>query len=182
MIELENQGKNVMSKTDSKDIEKYLKNKKHISWTLFPLVCDYTVETTLAVYCLNPPSLSYRVSENIREILTTRGYTRLYVLYLFSRIGEFAEICGKPIEELIDKKCNELIGEIIPDVGKIFFAYGEPANKTILKLITQRSAEVQKRILNIKSNTDFFHFGKLSEQGFPKILDELKAEDIENQF
>ncbi len=164
-----------MSKTD-------LKNKKHVRWVLYPLVEDYTVETTLAVYYLNPSSYLYKVPNDIRKILKTRGYTRLYVLYLFSRIGKFTEICDKPIDKLIAQECNEAINQIIPDVEKIFFMYGEPANKKIMELITQRSAEVRKRILDIKPNTNFFYFGKLSESGFPKKMKELKEEDAENQF
>lgn len=168
-----------MSKTDFKD---FLKNKKHIRCMLFPLVEGFTVETTLAVFCLNPSSYFYRVSDNTRKTLKVKGYTRLYILYLFSYIGEFAEICDKPINELIDKRCNELIEEIIPDVGKTFFAYGEPASKRVKKLIDQRAIEVRKKIQKIKPNAIFFHFGQLSESGYPKTLDELKAGDTENHF
>ena len=168
-----------MSKTE---LEKFLKNKKHLSWMCVALVQEYTVETTLAIYCLNPSFYLYRVPNEICEILETRGYTRLYVLYLFSRIGEFTEICDKPIDKLIDEECNETINKIIPDVGKIFFAYGEPANKKIMKLIAQRSTEVQKRILSIKPDANFFYFGKLSESSYPKELEELKIEDAETSF
>ncbi|MBF0502251.1 MAG: DUF1643 domain-containing protein [Candidatus Riflebacteria bacterium] len=146
------------------------------------LVENYSVDTTIAVICLNPSNLFYRVSDNIREILVKKGFTRLYLLFLFSRIGDFDKICDKPIDDLIGKECDEWIRKIIPDIGKIFIAYGEPTCKRTVNVIDQRWERVRNMILEVRPNTQFLYFGNLSQSGYPKTLSAILLDDAENIY
>ena len=106
----------------------------------------------------------------------------MYILYLFSRIGDFNELVHKKEEQLIDEKSNSRIDEIIPVVGKIFFAYGDPPNQKAVDLTDSRVEEVKKRIWNINPNHSFYRFGELTNNGYPKELEELKHYDEEKEL
>jgi hypothetical protein len=162
--------------------EEWTKSKKHIRGTLHPIVQYYTKETTIAVFCLNPVSVLAKPPERVFEILRARGYTRLYVLYLFSRIGDFSELSNMPIDELIHQRCDEVIEEIIPDVSKVFFAYGEPPSKDAAWIINERATTVKNIILKIKPGEPILKFGELSRDGNPKSLRDLQSDDIESEF
>ena len=167
---------------DNKSLEDYMRNKRHVCWILNALDEEHTVDTTLGVYCLNPSSFFEKVPEDVLEVLRGKGYTRLYVLYLFSRIGDFNDLVDLPPEELLDTKCNDSIGEVIPDVGKIFFAYGELPDEKMRSLVEERVEEVKRLILQEKQEAEFYHFGGLTELGDPKSLYSLEAADSENRF
>ncbi|MDZ7794587.1 MAG: hypothetical protein U5P10_13120 [Spirochaetia bacterium] len=159
-----------------------MRKKRHVCWILNALDEEYTVETTLGVYCLNPTSFFDRVPENVLEVLRGKGYTRLYVLYLFSRIGNLKEFADLPVEELLDAKCNESLGELMPEVGKIFFAYGTLPNENMRFLVEGRVEEVKSLILQQKPEVEFYHFGGLTETGDPKSLEALEEGDSENRI
>ncbi len=163
-------------------IEEFIESKKHIHGVLIPLIQEFTVESTIAVYSLNPIHPLHTASQQVKVILRSKGYTRLYVLYLFSRVGDFTEFYDLPIEELVSPKYNTYIDSIIPDVSKVFFNYGHLANQRIEQLVENRVKEVKEKILEIKENTEFFYFGDLTESGHPKELEQLEANDRENRF
>ena len=167
---------------DNKRLEDYMRNKRHVCWILNALDEEYAVETTLGVYCLNPSSFFEKVPENVLDVLRGKGYTRLYVLYLFSRIGDFKDFADLPAEELLDTKCNDSIGEVIPEVGKIFFAYGTLPNEHMRSLVEGRVGEVKSLILQEKPEAEFYHFGGLTETGDPKSLYTLEEGDSENRI
>src|SRR6056297_602894 len=130
----------------NKKLEEFIRNKRHVCWVLNPLVEEYSVESTIAVYVLNPVSFFEKVPEAVLDVLQGKGYTRLYVLYLFSLIGESSEWSDLPADELLDSRCNDVIGKIIPDVGKVVFAYGQLPDERMRPLVEQRVREVQQRI------------------------------------
>lgn len=167
---------------NNKKLEDYIKNKRHVCWVLNPLVEEYSVDSTVAVYVLNPRSLFEKVPETVLDVLRGKGYTRLYVLYLFSRIGDFSEWTDFPAEELLDSRCNEVISDIIPDVGKIVFAYGPLPDERIRALVAERVRDVQQRIRKEMPDAEFYRLGELSESGDPKSLNALQAADGEYVF
>ena len=169
-----------MSTTESKEM---IKNKKHSHWMLIPLVETYTVETTLAVFSLNPTSFPpQKIPRHVLDILKRRGYTRLYVLYLFSKIGKSDEIGDNSIDDLITQRNNEVLKELIPDVGKIFFAYGVPPIENLKILSGERVTEIKQKICTIKPDAQFYYFGEHLESGFPKKLEALKENDTEHTY
>lgn len=167
---------------NNKKLEDYMRKKRHVCWILNALEEDYTVETTLGVYCLNPSSFFDRVPEHVLEVLRGKGYKRMYVLYLFSRIGDFKEFEDVPAEELLDDGCNESLGEVLPDVGKIFFAYGKLPKEGMRSLVEERVREVKRLVLQEKPGAEFFYFGDLTESGDPKSLNALEEGDSENKI
>jgi len=168
---------------DNKEkLEEYIRNKRHVCWVLNPLVEDYSVDSTIAVYVLNPVSFFEKVPESVLDVLRDKGYTRLYVLYLFSRIGEFGEWADLPAEELLDSRCNDVIGKIIPDVGKVLFAYGQLPDERMRELVDQRMRDVQQRIESEVPGMEFYRFGALTETGDPKSLVDVQDTDEEHRF
>lgn len=163
-------------------LEEWYRGKKHIRWSLHPIVQDYTKETTIGVFCLNPVSVLAKPPERVFEILKARGYTRLYVLYLFSRIGNFSELSNLEIGELIHKGCDDVVERIIPDVEKVFFAYGEPPSQGFTKIINERVAVVKNIILKMRPCEPILQFGEARRGGYPKNLGDLQSDDIEFEF
>jgi hypothetical protein len=162
--------------------EEWIENKKHIRGRLHPIVQEYTKETTIGVFCLNPKSVIEKPHERIFDILSSRGYTRLYVLYFFSRIGDFSELLNMPTRELIHERTNELIKEIIPDVNKVFFAHGTPSSQKAEQIINERVEEVKQLIFQIKPKEAILKFGELNRNGYPKRLNDIQSNDIESEI
>ncbi|MDA3886490.1 MAG: hypothetical protein PF638_12930 [Candidatus Delongbacteria bacterium] len=156
--------------------------KKHIRWIMHVLVQDYSKESTLAVFCLNSPTFSFKYPERVYDDLTQRGYTRLYIFNLFTKIGNFSEMHTESLEELIAEDGNEKIKRIIPAVNKIFFAVGEPENKKISDMVIKRSEEVRNLVLELLPDAKFYHFGELTKSGFSKSLNDLCPEDKEIRY
>jgi len=53
---------------NNKKLEDYIKNKRHVCWVLNPLVEEYSVDSTVAVYVLNPRSLFEKVPETVLDV------------------------------------------------------------------------------------------------------------------
>jgi hypothetical protein len=160
----------------------FIKKKKHISYALFPIVQDYTKDTTIGVFCLNPASFREKPSENIVKAFKNQGYTRLYLLYLFSRIGDFSELSNMPLNELTQEKYDERMESVIADIEKVFFAYGDPPNDESVRVIDERVSAIKKLILKVKPETTILRFGSLTKRGYPKSLNNLQNEDIDYEF
>jgi hypothetical protein len=87
-----------------------------------------------------------------------------------------------PTNEIIHERSNEVIKEVIPDVKKIFFAYGTPPSQKTERIINERVEEVKQIILQIKPKESILKFGELSRNGYPKRLNDIQSDDIESEF
>lgn len=152
-------------------------SRDRVIWTIMPLVEEYSRETTIAIYLRNPPSCYYKLGNKICEILRSKGFTRAYVLYLFSKIGTNEKIFTLPNSELINSRCNEVIKEIIPDVGSIVLAYGDAASEHVQNITEQRVIEVIRLIKECLPSASVFRFGDLTNLNNPKSIDQLQLGD-----
>ncbi len=160
-------------------IDEYYGSWEHMHGILIPITEEFSADTTLMVFLLNPATPTYQLPDHARNILREKGYTRLYVFYLFSYVGDLSEVSEPSLETLVSQKSNEILRTIIPDVKKFFLAYGENADQKLKELLQQRIAEVKQTITDIKGEALFFTFGELSDSGNPKRIEELQSDDEE---
>jgi hypothetical protein len=153
-----------------------------VIWTLIPLTENYSRETTIAIYLRNPSTFDYRLETRVREILKAKGFTRIYLLFLFSKVGTDNEIVSLQKNELINSRCNEVINEIMPDVGSIVFAYGDTNNERVQLITEQRVAEVRELIEKFSSHSTVFCFGNLTARNNPKSIEQLQLDDNLNRL
>jgi Protein of unknown function (DUF1643) len=154
----------------------------YVNFILHPLRQDYRKETSIAVFVLNPKGRYCDPFDNMQhvyDILTKRGYTRLYMMHLFPRIGDLNLLIKNPGESLFAEQSDRRITEIMPDVSKAFLAYGDPVNQQVERLITQRLQVVKMLAVASAPNVGFFRFGELSSAGHPKSMNEIHENDVE---
>lgn len=159
--------------------EEYFSSWEHMHGTLYPIIEEFSADTTLMVFLLNPVNPAYRLPEHVINILREKGYTRLYVFYLFSYIGELCDVSKPSMDKLISPKLNEYLSIMVPVAEKFFLAYGEVGDQELKKLLQQRISEVKQLITDIKGEVSFYTYGELSETGHPKRLEEITLEDEE---
>ncbi len=159
----------------------YVYRKKHLKWSCHSFIDSSIMKNSrsIAVFVLNPTDFRGRITDSTREVLINKGIASLERLYLFSRIGKFSKLLKMTDNMRIHKRCNELIGEIIPEVNKVFFAYGDVKSEKEQELVNKRVKDVKHRMLNINPNMKFYRFGELTYQGNPKALNKVRDNDVE---
>jgi hypothetical protein len=154
----------------------------YVNFILHPLRQDYHKESSIAVFSLNPKEKygdAFDNMKHVHDVLIKKGFTRLYIMHLFSRVGDLNLLIKNPAEPLFTKRSDRVITEIMPDVSKAFLAYGDPADQQVEQLITQRLQVVKRLVEASAPNVGFFRFGELSSAGHPKSMNEIHENDLE---
>ncbi len=155
---------------------------RHVREALYPLLEHYDKETSILIYTLNDSKkITYWIPDKIRCVLKKRGYRRAYLRYFISIAGYFETTGHDPAEPLFEPMPDFRYRLTLQNVSKIFFAYGNPPD-SVKEFIERRVAEEKKRILDFNPDAEFFYFGDLTPEGYPKSLDDITDDDAENKF
>lgn len=155
---------------------------EHARESMLPLLQDYGKETSFMIYVLNDPKKpTYWIPDKIRCVLKRRGCRRVFLRYLISARGYFEKTGHNPEEKLFLPFSDSFFSNSLQQVSKIFFAFGNPPDD-LKEFINLRVAEERQRILSFMPDTEFYCFGELTTEGYPKSLDDITHEDAENTY
>ena len=167
--------------------------ESHVRAILVPLVEDYTVETTITVVRMNPAEPVYDPITNrmihpqfrvvpdwFKTALKSIGYTRLYLVFLFTRAGDLTVLSGLSERELIRDETDELYSGIIRDSSRVVLAYGNAPSEKFKPFIQKRAETIRRMARAYCRDSKPYCFGAAHEPRAPKIpeavtLEELKA-------
>lgn len=155
----------------------------HMNFMLIPLIQQFTKETTIAMFALHPVDKLDTITDKLAQMLADRGYSRLYLLFLFTHIRKELNITSKDEAEMLNSSDSDLaVLNIVKDVGKVFFMYGSPRNSIEETLIQNRVNHLKSIIQEKHPQKNFFYFGELDEKGHPKRFTEISRNDEEHTF
>lgn len=152
--------------------------RQHGSFTLQPIIQNFTHDTTIAMILLNPMSNALQATDEFCVMLAKKGYTRLYTLYLYTFIGSTEELAGLPPEDLISKSWAQHFDPIIMDLGTVVFAFDKPKDQEFAERVLKRAAEVEKRVRDLKPDLKIVCLGNDTIERFPKPIRALMPDDI----
>ena len=137
---------------------------------------EFSKETTIVVVSLNPTADEV-FPETGLGILRLRGYTDLYQLFLYTRIGDLVEFPRIFATDPLSERQFWNFHDIGRRANHFVWAAGLMPDAQTRSVIAMRWERVRSEISSVNSEAQFFRFGDPFHDSTPKAFSEFSATD-----
>lgn len=162
----------------------------HRRGVLIPLEQNFSTATTISILLMNRKDLDYDlqagrpvipvpgvVPANFKDLLQYWGYTRLYVLFLFTLAGDLSQLPDASMSDLVSKNANEIYRSIFKDSARVVMAHGGEPSLALRPLVAKRVEQIQSLVSKHCPDPRVYQFGELTTEGRPRVPEEVTWSD-----
>jgi hypothetical protein len=137
---------------------------------------EFSKETTIVVFSLNATSEEVFPEYGI-EVLRARGYTDLYQLFLYTRIGDLGEFPEIFATDPLSERQIWNFHDIGQRANLFVLAVRSMPDAETREVVARRWERVRSEISSVNSGAKFLRFGDPFQDSTPKTFSEFSATD-----
>jgi hypothetical protein len=137
---------------------------------------EFSKETTIVVFSLSATSEEV-FPENGIEVLRARGYTDLYQLFLYTRIGDLGEFPEFFATDPLSERQLWNFHDIGQRANHFVMAVRSMSDPETREVIARRWELVRREISSVNAEARFFRFGDPFRKAAPKTFSEFAVTD-----